>query len=87
LQSPPEHRLLDTFSELGEAAKEILKMSNYGRDEFQFREAVKGELGDTLYSLIAVANSLDVDLEKELEKVLEKYKKRLEKGSPDSEND
>ncbi len=87
LQSPPEHLLLDTFSELGEVAKEILKMFNYGRDEFQFREEVKGELGDVLYSLITVANSLDVDLEDELEKVLEKYKKRLEKGSPDSEND
>jgi NTP pyrophosphatase (non-canonical NTP hydrolase) len=67
--------------------KEIFQMSNYGRDEFQFREEVKGELGDVLYSLITVANSLDVDLEEELEKVLEKYKKRMEKGSPDSEND
>jgi NTP pyrophosphatase (non-canonical NTP hydrolase) len=81
-----EHRLLDTFSELGEVAKEILKMSNYGRDEFQFREEVKGELGDVLYSLITVANSLNVDLEEELQQVLKKYQKRLEKGSPDSEN-
>ncbi len=87
LESPLEHRLLDTFSEMGEVAKEVLKMSNYGRDEFQFQDEVKGELGDALYSLITVANSLGVDLEKELEMVLEKYKKRMEKGTPDSEND
>lgn len=87
LESPPEHQLLDTFSELGGVAKEVLKMSNYGRDEFRFREEVRGELGDVLYSLITVANSLDVDLEDELEKVLEKYKKRMKKGTPDSEND
>ncbi len=87
MESPPEHQLLDTFSELGGVAKEVLKMSNYGRDEFRFREEVRGELGDVLYSLITVANSLDVDLEDELEKVLEKYKKRMKKGTPDSEND
>jgi len=38
LDSPVEHRVLDTVSELGEVAKEILKMSNYGRKPLEYRE-------------------------------------------------
>ncbi|MBU2036319.1 hypothetical protein KKC36_02635, partial [Patescibacteria group bacterium] len=51
----------------------------------QPRQEVKSELGDVLYSLITVANSLDIDLEEALDLVLEKYQKRLEKGSAGSE--
>ncbi|MBL7156453.1 MAG: MazG-like family protein [Candidatus Pacebacteria bacterium] len=87
LESPPEYRLLDTFSELGEVAKEILKMTDYGRKPMEFREEMKSELGDALYSLITVANSFDIDLEQALEMVLEKYEKRIKKGGAGSEND
>lgn len=87
LISPPEHRLLDTLSELGEVAKEVLKMSNYGRKPLEFRENIKSELGDVLFSLITVANSFDIDLEKETYGVLKKYEKRMTKGSPGSESD
>lgn len=87
LDSPAEHRVLDAMSELGEVAKEILKMSDYGRKEIGYREEIKSELGDLLYSIITIANSFDVDLEEALNMVLEKYKKRLSKGSPGSENE
>lgn len=87
LESPVEHRLLDTMSELGEVAKEILKMTDYGRKPLEKNEDLKSELGDVLYSLITVANSVEVDLEEALEEVLAKYEKRLEKGSAGSEND
>ena len=87
LESPVEHRVLDTMSELGEVAKEVLKMSDYGRKPAEYRKELESELGDVLYSLITVANSLEVDLEDSLNQVLEKYKKRLEKGSAGSEND
>lgn len=86
LESPAEHRILDTMSELGEVAKEILKMSDYGRKPFKYRGELKSELGDLLYSVITIANSFDVDLEEALNIVLEKYKKRLKKGSAGSEN-
>jgi len=46
LESPVEHRILDLISELGEVAKEVSKMSDYGRQPFQYREEVKSELGD-----------------------------------------
>ena len=86
MESPVEHRVLDAVSELGEVAKEVLKMSNYGRKQIEYREEFKLELGDALYSLITVANTFDIDLEDALHQVLEKYKKRLEKGSAGSEN-
>jgi len=85
MQSPAEHRVLDTMSELGEVAKEVLKMSDYGRKPSVYREELKSELGDVLYSLITIANTFDVDLEEALEMVLEKYEKRLGKGSAGSE--
>ncbi len=87
MEAPAEHRVLDTMSELGEVAKEILKMSNYGRKPIEYRGELKSELGDVLYSLITIANTFDIDLEDALYQVLEKYKKRLKKGSADSKND
>ena len=87
LESSVEHRVLDLMSEVGELAKEVLKMTDYGRKDFQFRKEAKAEIGDVLFSLITVANSLDVGLEESLDIVLEKYKKRLKKGSAGSENE
>ena|SRR3989338_9859670 len=91
MESPPEHRVLDTMSELGEVAKEILKMSNYGRKPFEpteeLKQELKSELGDLLYSLITIANSFDINLEEALNLVLQKYERRLNKGTAGSEND
>lgn len=79
-ESPPEHRVLDTLSELGEVAKEVLLMSDYGRKPLEEtrKEELELELGDLLYSLITLANYFEIDLKKALEKVLRKYEKRLE---------
>ena len=85
LESPVEHRMLDLVSEVGELSKDVLKMSDYGRKEFKLNSEVELELGDVLYSLITVANSLDVSLEEALEKVVAKYEARLKKGSAGSE--
>jgi len=87
LESPVEHRTLDAMSELGEVAKEILKMSDYGRSPLQYSEALQSELGDLLFSIITIANSFEIDLEEALDMVLKKYKKRIAKGSAGSEND
>jgi len=87
MESPAEHRILDTMSELGEVAKEILKMTNYGRKPMEYRKEIESELGDVLYSLITIANTFDIDMEMAVHQVLEKYERRLKKGSADSEND
>lgn len=87
MEAPIEHRVLDTMSELGEVAKEILKMSNYGKKPIEYKETLKWELGDVFYSLITIANTFDIDLDDALQQVLYKYKKRLERGSAWSENE
>ena len=85
LSSSVEHRILDVLSELGELSKEILKASNYGKSNYVSNEKLKLEVGDVLFSLITVANSLDVNLNAALEVVLKKYEKRIKEGStPDS---
>ena len=87
LNSPLEHRVLDTMSELGEVAKEILKMSNYGKRPVKYNNNLKMELGDVLYSIITIANVFDIDLDDALNKVLIKYEQRMVKGTPSSDND
>lgn len=87
LENPPEHRVLDLTSEIGEIAKEILKMTSYGKKKLEYREEMKGELGDALYSLITVANYFNINLEEALNMILEKYNKRLTKGSAGSEDE
>ena len=85
MEMPLESRLLDLVSEVGEAAKAILKETDYGRTEFQPTAEWADELGDTLFALICLANATGVDLEKALDHVLEKYRDRLDAtGEPGS---
>ena len=86
LNSPIEHRVLDTMSELGEVAKEILKMSDYGDRPIKYNDNLKMELGDLLYSIITIANVFDIDLDEALNEVIRKYEQRILKGSPSSDN-
>ncbi|MBI4099321.1 MazG-like family protein [Candidatus Parcubacteria bacterium] len=85
LASSPEHRLLDVVSEIGEVAKEILTATDYGKRPIAPREETRSEIGDAFYSLIALANALDINLEKTLELVLMKYERRLAHGGAGSE--
>jgi NTP pyrophosphatase (non-canonical NTP hydrolase) len=80
MNNPIENRMLDLVDEIGEVAKEINKMSEYGTKPPEFREEIIMELGDAFYSLITVANYYDVDLSKSLDMAMEKYKKRIIKG-------
>lgn len=86
--SPPEHRLMDVQSELGEVAKEILKETEYGKKEWKnASEDAASEMGDLLFSVIALANAMHVDLDTALKNVLQKYEKRLKKGGAGSEHE
>ena len=75
----PENRILDIQSELGELSKEILKSTNYGKKEFGLSENFILEFGDTLYSLLCLANETGVNSKEALEKVFEKYENRFSK--------
>jgi NTP pyrophosphatase (non-canonical NTP hydrolase) len=80
MNSSAEFRVLDLVSEIGELSKEILKMTNYGNKKLELSENVKSELGDVFFSLITIANELEIDLEDSLELILDKYQKRINKG-------
>ncbi|MFA8343632.1 MAG: MazG-like family protein [Rhodothermaceae bacterium] len=87
METEIEFRVLDLVSEAGELSKEILKSSNYGKSKIELTPNMESEFGDVLFSLMASANCMNINLEKALNAVLKKYKKRLIKGSTGSEND
>lgn len=87
LESSIEIRYIDLVSEVGELGKEILKGNDYGNKEFVATDNLESEIGDTLFSLICVANGLNIDLNLALENVLEKYEDRFStKGNIGSGN-
>lgn len=77
LEASVEARLLDIVSEVGELSKEALKATSYGREAFRKTDGWSDELGDTLFSLVCLANSSGVDLEAALDQALDKYRRRL----------
>lgn len=86
LENKPEIDALDLASEVGEVAKEILEMSDYGRKKPKYRKELKDEIGDAFYSLIKLANHYEIDLEESLELALKKYKIRLRKKPKPNSN-
>ena len=84
LETPPEFRLLDLVSELGEVAKEVTESTDYGDDPDRLR-IEPDEIGDVLFALLALAESVDVDANEALDAALSKYETRLdETGNPAS---
>ena len=81
LSTSSEARFLDIVSELGEMAKEILLYSDYGKKTIDHSARLEEEVGDIIFSLIALSNSLDIDMEVALDKVLKKYELRAHNGS------
>jgi len=77
LDSGVEFKVLDLISEVGKFSKEVLKATDYGKEKVIQKGEIEFEMGGIFYSLISIANSLDMDLEKSLDKVLEINKKRL----------
>lgn len=86
LDSSIEVKMLDLTSEVGELNKEVLKSSKYGKQKTELTEDFKLELGDTIYSLVNVANHFNISLEETLQLALNKYEKRLKNGGIDSQH-
>lgn len=86
LETSPELRYIDLVSEVGELGKELLKATGYGKKEFEKTENTESEMGDIIFSLTCIANSLGIDLEQALIGAMKKYQSRFsEKGSIGSE--
>ena len=54
IEVPLPYSVLDMASEVGEVAKEILEMSDYGKSPLTYQSSLQGELGDVFYSLITI---------------------------------
>ena len=70
-------RYIDLSSEIGELGKEIIKSTNYGKQQYSENESTFEEMGDCLFSILALCAELEIDAEKALRYALEKYQKRL----------
>lgn len=85
LDTSLEFRLLDLVSETGELAKEFLKSTSYGRDQFIADQEWSKEIGDVFFALLCVANLTDTDLHRAVKGSLAKYSQRISlQGTPDS---
>jgi len=83
LHAPPENRVLDLASEVGELAKNVNETTDYGATGGA--DVDRDELGDALFCLLALADELDYDADEALADALAKYETRLdESGSAGS---
>jgi NTP pyrophosphatase (non-canonical NTP hydrolase) len=78
LRHDVERHALDVASEVGELAKEVLLATDYGRRSAQFRPDLANEIGDALYSLLALAEVCGVDAEAAIRGSSREYERRLE---------
>ncbi len=85
LEADPAYRLLDLTAEVGELAADATASSGYGARPADLAVA-EDELGDALFALLALAESLDVDAGAALETSLAKYEARIDdRGDPGSQ--
>jgi len=77
LETTSEIRVLDLVSEVGELSKEILKGNDYGKKQYEKTPNLENEIGDIMFSLICIANGMNIDLKQALNNVIEKYEKRF----------
>ena len=84
---PPLANLARLFEECGEVARVVNQTHGpKRRKEGEPLTVLAEELGDVLYVLLALANSLDVDMDAALHAVLTKYEQRdVEKSEPRDE--
>ncbi|MCL2170610.1 MAG: MazG-like family protein [Defluviitaleaceae bacterium] len=81
LHTSAEARYIDLVSEIGELGKEIIKGSDYGKTPFAQTPQMQDEIGDCLFSLLALCDLLEINAEEAVKKSLSKYETRFaEKG-------
>ena len=84
LETPPEYRLLDLVSEVGELGKDANTSTEYGTNPAEL-DLATDEIGDVLFATLALADSLEIDAEAALEEAMAKYEQRLDaRESPGS---
>lgn len=80
-------RYIDLTSEVGELGKALLSGGSYGKRPMAADEETVLEIGDCLFSLLALCDALGVDAEAALRAALAKYARRwARKGGVSSGN-
>jgi len=79
LHTSEEVRYIDLVSEVGELGKELLTATGYGKKEYKQPPTAAGELGDCLFSLLALCCEMNVDAEEALQSAVTKYEARFAK--------
>lgn len=86
IESPPTYRLLDAVSELGEVAKEAAESTNRGSSPGEL-DIASDEIGDVLFSLLALAEAAEIDAGEALDEATAKYDDRMaDSGTASSGN-
>lgn len=70
-------RYCDVTSEIGELAKEIIKATDYGKQNYVPTDSATDEMGDCIFSLLALCQAMDIDSEAALQQALTKYEARF----------
>ena len=78
LGGSPEVCDTDLVSEVGELGKELLKRTDYGRHPPTEGSAVQEEIGDYLFSLLALCCALNLARRGAPAAALRKYERRME---------
>lgn len=86
MESPPVYRLLDLVSELGEVAKDATESTTYGAEPTDL-EISSDELGDVLFSLLALAEAVEINADEALDEALAKYDDRISDSGTASSGD
>jgi len=86
LQTNEHTRYIDLVSEIGELGKEILTSTDYGKKAYTQTPGATEELGDCLFSLLALCCEMNVNSEEALQNAILKYEARFkQKGHIGSE--
>ncbi|QBI21298.1 nucleotide pyrophosphohydrolase [Egibacter rhizosphaerae] len=89
LRCQPLARVADLSSETGEVAKELLISTGYGRHKPPAAASpeLRAEVGDLVFSVVALAVELDVDPGAELDAAVARYEERVRRAAtPSSTN-
>jgi len=86
LQTSEHTSYIDLVSEIDEQGKEILSSTDYGKKAYAQTANAAEELGDCIFSLLALCCEMDVDAEEVLQSAMAKYEARFkQKGHIGSE--
>lgn len=81
-------RYIDVVSEVGELGKALLMGGGYEGQPIAATPEIQGELGDCLFSLLALAEVLGISAEEALQGALAKYARRIaQTGSASSDGE